>query len=151
MTEKDTVTEDFLQESLRHFPKEFFLGEPFNARVYDFFKVSDCTKMDTALDSFIQVNDKFHIFDENTRKWNVMTVTYKRSGVVFYKLEESQSELHLDIGSVLSYSLVPLTINVNRLIDIMSPLHNIDRDQLLQVFKTRGFKFFDLPITIKYE
>ena len=138
------IIEDLLSRPL--------LSRPFSAQLLDLFKVSpmNWARMDNALNAFIKVHDKFYFYDPSINEWIVITITFKRSGVVFYKAEELQGERHFEIGSVLSYGLVPVTINVNKLIDIMAPLHNVDKDQLLQEFKSQGFKYCDLSITIKY-
>lgn len=145
MAEKDIITEDFIFE-------RFFSKEPYSARLWDLFKVSalNWDKTVGAINAFIQVHDKFYHFDSTIRKWIVITITFKRSGVVFYKAKELQDEHHFEIGSAMSTVLVPVTIDVNRLIDIMSPLHNIDKAKLLQMFKERGFKYENLSITVKY-
>lgn len=131
---------------------EDLLSRPFSAQLLDLFKVSpmDLTKMDNALNAFIKVHSKFYFFFTELNKWIVITITFKRSGIVFYTAEELQGECHFEIGSVMSWMLVPVTINVNKLIDIMVPLHNANKAQLLQDFKARGFKYKDLSITIKY-
>lgn len=75
---------------------------------------------DDAIYEYIKVGRKFWSY---TDRWHLLTITYKRSGCIFYTEDDSSEERYFGIGSIMFLMLVPETIYLSELpykIDIKS-------------------------------
>ena len=69
----------------------------------------DCKKYEP----YYQVGRQFWYFNEN--KWKLITITYKRSGIIFYTTTGIDDENWMPINCIDSMHLVPQTIYLSEL------------------------------------
>lgn len=61
----------------------------FSTRLYDLF-----CKQDDGVKKYIKVGRKFWHFDENRKYWRKLTVTYTRTGVMFFTFDDEPDVEH---------------------------------------------------------
>lgn len=69
----------------------------------------DCKKYEL----YYQIGRQFWYFNEN--KWNLITISYKRSGIIFYTISGTEEEGWMPISCIDSMHLVPQTIYLSEL------------------------------------
>lgn len=67
---------------------------------------------DDRIYEYIKVGRKFWHF---TDSWHLLTITYKRSGCIFYTEDDSSEERYFGIGSIMFLMMVPETIYLSEL------------------------------------
>ena len=51
------------------------------------------------------------VVDYTHKYWNLMTITYVRSGVVFFTVDDTDKEFHMEIGSLQSMEMEPYELD----------------------------------------
>ena len=88
----------------------------------------DCKKYEP----YYQVGRQFWYFNEN--KWKLITITYKRSGIIFYTTTGIDGENWMPINCIDSMHLVPQTIYISELpYKIPSCVEFDDYDGLIKI------------------
>ena len=88
----------------------------------------DCKKYEP----YYQVGRQFWYFNEN--KWKLITITYKRSGIIFYTADGIEGENWMPINCIDSMHLVPQTIYLSELpYEVPSFVEFDDYDGLIKI------------------
>lgn len=77
----------------------------------------DLFKDDANIYNYFKVGRKFWtgLARLDSDKWELITITHKRSGVVFYTSSDRQGEQYFTENSVFSHLLIPETIYLSEL------------------------------------
>lgn len=70
------------------------------------------------ISEYIKPGQKFWTYVDSEQIFKLFTVTYIRSGVVFYKFENETKEEHFSLDSMFCQFIYPETIDTDKIADI---------------------------------
>ena len=93
--------------------------------------------------SFFDCNTQ--IFKLTQQHWNKLEVTYIRSGVVFYSIENITGEFHFDIDSIMAMQLEPEFLDPKK--DLRSTIDNLEKfyfkSEKTQIINFKNTEYYD--------
>lgn len=107
---------------------EFFEGKAFATQMYEMFS----HRVEYMWD-YVRVGRQFWCYNDEKCRYELITVTYKRSGVAFYTAENDETEHYFLRGSIQFGLMYPRVIYANELKKFSSECYGGDEEGVMKL------------------